>query len=41
MNGIWNGGKWKNDLILDKNTGKYIESDVSPNKCKWSWSYER
>ena len=39
--GIWRGGIWFLGHVLDKNTGEYKISEVPPNKCKWSCSYER
>ena len=38
-NGIWKSGYWKSGLIWDPKKNTYIESDVPPNKCKWSLSY--
>lgn len=37
--GTWENGDWITGKILSKKTGDYKTSKVSPNKCKWSYSY--
>ena len=39
-NGAWNNGTWNNGYILNKETNKYEYSELSPNKVKWSYSYQ-
>jgi hypothetical protein len=51
INGVWNDGLWKKGTwqsgtwikgkIYNPETGKYQESTLPPNKCKWSTSYGR
>jgi hypothetical protein len=37
--GFWKKGTWIKGKIYNPKTGKYKESTLPPNKCKWSLSY--
>ena len=39
-NGSWLNGTWIKGKIWNAKIKQYKESEVSPNKCKWSSSYE-
>jgi hypothetical protein len=44
--GFWNKGTWKKGTwikgeIYNPKTGKYQESILPPNQCKWSHSYDK
>jgi hypothetical protein len=39
--GIWNYGTWITGRIYNPKTRKYQQSNLPPNKCPWSLSYDK
>ncbi len=40
-NGAWKYGTWKGGRILNYNTKSFEYSEVNPNECEWSLSYQK